>query len=333
MKNTKTFMVSGSLMAVVAFGGACLAAEVGVDRQAVENNALRGGGTALQGVGRENSSSAKSATSDTGTQRIVMKKNAILEWDGGVGFSYYYRSNPLNTNGDLAKNVRSGVFEVSAYGTVSGGNYELFGGVYTPRAGYSLQNISLTERSLKFANYLSQRVFVSNELRFDNLFSITPTLEVSNITSTEFGTEDYKEFFPSVTFAKILPIDDVSSLRLAYTTGYRFSSVDSLGGTVPGLTANRLDNWTNSFSGVYARELPLGFLWQGFVDVSNRLFGNGQNRDRSDWLKTVGGSLSYTWRFLRVAGFLTYSQRSSTDVINDYNNLDVGLSSSVFVNF
>jgi hypothetical protein len=321
-----------AFVAAMAFGSASRAADAGTDRQALENNALRGGASPLQGGGRESGNST-SAASDTGTQRLVMKKNAILEWDGGAGFSYYYRSNPLNTNGDLAKKVRSGVFEISAYGTVSVGNYELFGGVYTPRAGYSLQNINLTERSLKFANYLSQRLFTSHELRFDNLFSVTPTLEFSNIIGTQFGTEDYQEFFPSVTFAKVLPVDDVSSVRLAYTTGYRFSSVDSLGGTVPGLTANRLDNWTNSFSGVYVRELPLGFVWQGFVDVSNRLFVNGQNRDRSDWLKTVGGSLSYAWKYLRLSGFMTYSQRSSTDVVNDYKNLDIGLSSSVFVSF
>ena len=128
-------------------------------------------------------------------------------------------------------------------------------------------------------------------------------------------------------------IDDVSSVRVAYSTGYRFSSVDSLGGAVPGLTANRLDNWTNSFSGVYVRELPLGLVWQGFVDVSNRLFGNGQNSDRSDWLKTVGGSLSYSWKHLRVSGFMTYSQRSSTDALNDYKNLDIGLNSTVFMTF
>jgi hypothetical protein len=282
---------------------------------------------------RQGEGSRSAAYSDTGLQRVVNKKENAFAVDAGASTGYMYRSNVLSTNGMLAKAVKSGVMEVNGFASASLGNYEFLGGVYTPRVGYNISQITHSKKVLSFADYLSNRVSFAGDLKFESGWSVTPALDYSNIVSSKFHTEDYNEWYPNLTVGKVWGIDDKTMVRASASTGYHFSTVDSLGGTVPGLTANRLDNWTNSVGLSLYRTLFYGIVWQGYGELSNRGFSNGQNVGRTDLMKTIGESLTYNWRFLRFSTYLNFSNRHSSDYTNDYKNLDAGASVSAVVNF
>lgn len=323
-----------ALLAPLGVVGA--AAQSPVDRQ-----------SALEGVATRNtapmalpSSKEKEAvtpgsadTSDAGLQRVVTKKERAVEFDAGTTFSYLYRSNPLSVNGAIGKVVKSGVADIGAFVSASFGNYEILNGVYTPRIGGGISEVSLTNRQLNFIDYRTQRVFFQGDLKYSNGWTVSPSLEYSSITSSQFRTEDYKEWFPSLSLAKIWGIDDKSLLRAAFSTGHRFSEVDSLGGNVPGVTAHRLDNWSNSLSLAYYRDLFFGITGQVYGELANRSYYNGQNRGRNDLSKTIGSSLAYNWRILRFSLFWNYTQRESSLQINEYRNLDAGASVSAAFKF
>jgi hypothetical protein len=281
--------------------------------------------------GRKTVSTAATETSDAGLQRVVTEKERAVEFDAGTTFSYLYRSNPLSTNGVIGKAIKSGVAEIGTFVSASLGNYEILNGVYTPRVGGGMSEVSLTRRELDFADYRTQRVFLQGDLKYSSGWTLSSSLEYSSITSPKFNTEDYKEWFPSFSVAKSWVIDEKSLLRASVSSGYRFTEVDSLGGSVPGVTANRLDNWSNGLAVAYYRELFLGITGQVFGELSNRSYSNGQNRNRNDLTKTVGSSLAYNWRILRFLLFWNYTDRDSNLEINQYHNLDFG--ASVTANF
>jgi hypothetical protein len=83
----------------------------------------------------------------------------------------------------------------------------------------------------------------------------------------------------------------------------------------------------------YYRSLFFGVVWQAYGELSNRKYSGGLNDGRTDLMKTVGGSLNYNWKFLRFATFLNFSNRHSSDYVNDYKNLDAGATISAVVNF
>jgi hypothetical protein len=285
------------------------------------------------GTNGSGAQSEGSETSDAGLQRVVTKKERAVEFDAGTTFSYLYRSNPLSTNGALSKAVKSGVADIGTFVSASLGNYEILNGVFTPRIGGGISEVSLTKRVLDFVDYRTQRVFLQGDLKYANGWTFSSSLEYSSITSSKFNTEDYKEWFPSLTVAKSWAIDNKSLLRASVSSGHRFTEVDSLGGSVPGVTAHRLDNWSNSFNVAYYRELFFGITGQVFGELSNRSYYNGQNSDRNDLSKTVGSSLSYNWRVLRFLLFWNYTQRESTLQINEYRNLDAGASVTAALRF
>jgi len=274
---------------------------------------------------------AGGSQSESGTQRVVVKKESPLSFESGLNLNVFYRTNPLMVDGGLSK-FKTKAYEISAFGSVSVGNHEVLGGVFTPRVGYSVQNLSLSNAKLDFAEYYTQRVIIAGDLQYDNLMSVTTSLESASITGTKYKTEDYRELYPNLTIAKMFLLDERSSFRAAYNFGYRFT-----GGVIagPSLQVNRFNNWNNSVSLAYTRQLPLGLVGQGFAEVANRAFtvSSGTNDGRTDWMRTVGGSLSYTWKMLRAAAYATYSDRKSNDGLSDFTNLDIGFNLGATVGF
>lgn len=284
-------------------------------------------GTATGSVGPSNASGEDDANyNDTGLQRVVNKKENAFSVDAGASTSYMYRSNPLSTNGAIARAVKSGVIDFSGYASVSLGSYDFWDGVFAPRVGYNFSSIMHSRKELRFADYMTNRFSLTGDLRFENGWFVSPALEQSHILSTEFRTEDYSEWYPNLSIGKLWSIDGNSTLRATATTGYHFSHVDDLGGGIPGVTEDRLDNWTNSINLTYSRILFLGVVLQTYADVSLRSFDKGQNSGRSDVVKTVGGALNYNWRFLRFSTYVNLTSRDSSDELNKYENFDIGAS-------
>lgn len=271
--------------------------------------------------------------SDTGLQRVVNKKENAFSVDAGASTSYMYRSNALSTNGAIARAAKSGVVDFSGFASVSLGSYDFLNGVYVPRVSYNFSSIVHSRRELSFADYLTNRFSIAGDLRFENGWSVSPSLDQTHIISSEFNTEDYSEWYPNLSIAKLWGIGASSSLRVAATTGYRFSKVDALGGTIPGVTGDRLNNWTNSINLTYYRNLFLGIVLQTYVDLSYRSFDKGQNSGRSDLVKTLGGALNYNWKFLRFATYMNFTDRDSSDDLNRYENFDIGATVGASFNF
>ena len=304
------------------------------DRQsAIESQATRITAPTIEDKLKTDASSSGSTSSDVGLQRVVSKKESNFSVDAGSSFNYMYRSNPLSTNGKLSAFVKSGVYEATAFASFGYDNYEAFNGVFTPRVGFSISSVRHTQSQLDFADYRTQKVYLQGDLSYESGWSIAPLLECSNIVSSKYGTEDYKEFYPSITLGKTWEIDKKSVLRTYCTTGYHFSEVDDLGGTVPSVTANRLDNWTNNIGASYYRNLMFNVQGQVYAELSDRNFANGQNRARTDITETVGSALSYTWKVLRASVFANYTNRSSNEIINEYKNYDIGANVSVVFRF
>jgi len=330
MKQFNTFALVGSVAVLLASQASAQSASD--RRSAIESQATRIGGPAQQ-VGPGQEAVATETGSEAGLQRLISKKTSPFSFEAGSTYSYFYRSNPLSTNGAIAKAVKSGVSDLSGFATVSYDNYEMFGGVFTPTAGFNISTVMHSKKDLEFADYVNQRISLLGDLRFSDGWAVTPSLEASNIVSSQFGTEDYKEFYPNLSLSKTWGIGANSAVRAVYQTGYHFSEVDDLGGGIPGVTSDRLDNWTNSVGVNYYRNLLPNLLGQVYGELSNRSYSKGQNDGRNDFSTTVGCSVGYTWKWVRSSVYANYSNRLSDDSVNEYKNLDAGVSVSVLLKF
>lgn len=330
MKPLNTFALAGSVAVLLASQGN--AQTVSDRRSAIESQVSRTGGPAQQ-VGPGQVAERTETGSEAGLQRLISKKTGPFSFEAGSNYSYFYRSNPLSTNGAIAKAVKSGVSDLSGFVTASYDNYEMLGGVFTPTAGYNISSVMHSKKELEFADYLNQKIFLLGDLRFSEGWAVTPSLEISNIISSKFKTEDYKEFYPNVTLSKTWGIGASSAVRAGYQTGYHFSEVDDLGGGIPGITADRLDHWFNSMGVNYYRNFTPNLLGQVYGEVSNRSYSNGQNSGRSDLATVVGCSMGYTWKCVRPSVYANFTNRRSDDSVNEYKNVDAGVSLSVNLKF
>jgi len=335
MKNnriTKILVLLASLASVTVF-----AQTTSATRESATQGAVKGMGPESAKQQAKVGAKGSTSTSDAGVQQVVKKAD---KFSGNVGasFSYFYRDNALSTNSTLAKYLKSGIMNISGFGSASYGNYEVLDGVFTPYAGVGASKLSHTESKLEDFDYMSQKFYVMGDWKYADGWAINPSLEYTRIESVEFNTEDYKEWYPNVSVGKSWNIDEVSIFRAYVNTGYHFSNVEAYAGTQA--TSDRLDNWTNTLSLNYYRSLWMGIMGHAYSDFGWKSYSNGQNSKRDDFDKTVGGSLAYTWwDFLRLSVFATYIDRSSSDKtsaaakVNEYDNVDTGVNLSAFYKF
>jgi hypothetical protein len=281
---------------------------------------------------------ANVASSDVGLQQLVEEKETGIRVETGVSTSYMYRSNPLSTNGELATHIKSPVVDATGFIALSLGAHDFLGGVFVPRIGLSYYALEHGKTELRLADFTSTKVSLLGDLKYPGGWSVTPGVEYSNIISSQNNTEDYAEYYPNLSVSKVWSIDNKSAVRAAFNTGYHFSKVDELGVANLGGTKDRLDNWTNSLGLAYSRYLLTGLQFLGFGELSSKRYSNGSNANRSDLVRSIGSSLTYSlienkWLSWRVSIFGNYVNRQSSDETYKYKNLDLGASTGVSLSF
>jgi len=314
-------------------------AEGAADRKAVvETQSSRLSELLRDGTQKSGIEASGGASSDVGLQQLVDEKETGIGVEAGVSTSYLFRSNPLSTNGEMSTHIKSPVVDATGFVSLSLGAYDVWGGVFVPRLGLSYYVLEHTKSILRFADFSSTKVSFLGDLKYSSGWTITPGIEYSNIVNSKADTEDYREYYPNITVSKVWSLDSKSALRALINTGYHFSNVDDLGGTLPEVTEDRLNNWPVSVGVAYSRSLFAGLQFIGYGEISRKSFSNGTNQDRCDWSRSVGSSLSYAlisrkWFTWRISVFGNYINRASNDVSYKYTNYDVGASTGVSVNF
>jgi len=285
---------------------------------------------------------ASVASSDVGLQQLVEERETGIAVETGVTTSYMYRSNPLSTNGELATHIKSPVVDATGFVALSLGAHDFLGGVFIPRIALSYYALEHAKTELRLADFTSTRVSLLGDLKYPNGWSVSPSIEYSNIIGSLWDTEDYREYYPNLAISKVWSLDNKSALRAVFNTGYHLSRVEELGAAIgvpiPGGTSDRLDNWTNSLGLAYSRYLFTGLQFVGFGEIASKRYSNGSNQNRSDWTRSIGSSLTYAlierkWISWRISIFGNYISRDSSNVDYKYSNLDLGASTGVSLSF
>ena len=331
--STLVLALGATLITSVAFGQGASDRKSAVESQASRLSELFRDGTQQKGGGV-----ADVVSSDVGLQQLVEERETGIAVDAGATTTYMYRSNPLSTNGEFAKHVKSPLVDATGFVSLSLGGHDFLGGVFIPRIGLSYYELEHGKTELRVADFNSTKVSLLGDLKYPNGWSITPSIEYSNIISSLMDTEDYREYYPNVAVSKVWSLDNKSAIRAIFNTGYHFSRVEELGAAIPGGTKDRLDNWTNSLGLAYSRYLLSRLQFIGYGDISPKLYGNGSNKSRVDWARSIGSSLTYTvigrkWVSWRLSIFGNYVNRQSSNVVYKYTNLDLGVSTGVSLSF
>jgi len=336
-------MKSHSSTQVLAFGATLITSVVfgqgAADRKsAVESQSSRFSEMLRDGTQKTASVGAGVASSDVGLQQLVEEKETGITVETGVNTSYMYRSNPLSTNGELATHIKSAVVDATGFVALSLGAPDFLGGVFIPRIALSYYTLEHAKTQLRLADFTSTKVSLLGDLKYPNGWSITPSIEYSNIISSQRETEDYREYYPSLALSKVWSLDNKSAIRAMFNTGYHLSRVDELGAANLGGTEDRLDNWTNSLGLAYSRYLLTRLQLVGYAEIASKRYSNGSNQNRSDWARSIGSSLTYAvierkWVSWRVSIFGNYINRDSSNVDYKYTNLDLGASTGVSLSF
>jgi len=261
---------------------------------------------------------------DLGIQQVVEQKKR--EWQAyfGANTSYFYRSNALSVNEPIGTAEPSKVFSLTGYVGMHGRHYTFGKGVLTPYVGFSVTDIQHMNDLLEWADYRSENAYALVDYATPQDWTLTPALDFSRTLSTETGNEDYKAWSPSLSFSQNLRTQRISGLfNIKLKTAWHMTEIDTLG--VPGRTSDQLDNWQTRATLTYSRSIR-HVLFRGFGDLDYKDYRKGQNSEREDISRTLGGSLSYRVGLFKISGYTSYVWRDSNDAIDEYENWDVGVS-------
>ena len=269
--------------------------------------------------------------SDTGVQQVVERKKSKFGGFVGASFSYFYRDNALSVNEPIGDIISSDVITLSGYGAFSYGPFKFMNGIITPYAGFAQTAFRHQEDEVDFADYDNQRVYLLGEWKNRNGWKILPKFDYNRNISEEDDSEEYKAFAPSIEVEKSFPIDNQSKFMASLKTAYNYTEIDDFG--VTGRTDDQLDNWSNSVSVNYYRQMLDVFVLNGYGLLIHKNYDKGQNSSREDFLKIIGGSVSYSYNIFRASLFSTYTERDSDDDLNEFDNWDAGLNLSATYTF
>lgn len=271
---------------------------------------------------------AGSAT-DAGAQRpVVLSKSGISSFFG-YDTKYFYRSNPLATDGP-AKQQATGMWTNTFFSGAGLGVFDLTDSVVTPYIGASWTTNEYVKSDLEVFNYNSTNAYALLLFQFGNGWAARAGTSYANDRSADKDTEDYKEFFPSASIMRSFSINDTTSSTVDFSFGKHIAESFFLNVTDnKGNKSNKkeLSNYETSASFSLSHQLG-DFLLTPKYRLSYKSYDEGLNVDREDITHDLGLKLDYlVTDSFKASLFYSYSTRSTdgTEVSYDYKSYDGGI--------
>jgi len=279
-----------------------------------------------------NSKSSAESPSDTGAQRpVIVKKKGISSYFG-YDTKYFYRSNPLATPGKL-KEQATGMWTNTFYGGAGLGVYDMTDYVLTPYIGGSWTLNDYVESGLDTFNYNSTGAYALLLSQFSNGWSARVGISYANDRSSEFDTEDFKEFYPNLGIMKAYSINENLSSVFDASIGRHNAETFSLG--IAGTSEKELSN--TEIAASYA----LTYKWENLFitpkyKISFKDYDKGINNGRTDTTHDLSLKADYhLGESLKLSAFYTYSNRDADDaqLPSDYESYDAGIGLGINARF
>lgn len=281
-------------------------------------------------VGKKNGNGNKvSSKNDAGAQRpVILSKHGISSYFG-YDTKYFYRSNPLATDGP-AKQQATGMWTNTFYGGAGLGVFDYTDTVVTPYLGGSWTINEYIKSPLDGFNYNSTNAYALLLFQFGNGWALRAGSSYANDRSANYETEDYKEFFPSATLMKTFSIYNDTTASVDFSFGKHIAEAAFLNVTDnKGNKSNKkeLSNYETAASFSLAYNYG-DFLLTPKYRLSFKSYDEGLNVDRQDLSHDVELKVDYpVTDYFKASLFYSYSTRSTdgTQVSYDYKSYDAGL--------
>jgi hypothetical protein len=271
----------------------------------------------------------KTASKDSGAQRpVILSKTGISSFFG-YDSKYFYRSNPLATDGP-AKQQATGMWTNTFYSGAGLGVFDLTDSVVTPYIGASWTINEYVKSDLESFNYNSTNAYALLLFQLGNGWAFRVGSSYANDRSANFDTEDYKEFFPSIAAMRTFSVSDEISATFDLSFGKHIAEsfvmdvTDSKGNQSDKMELSNFDT-SASISLVY-------YFGDALITpkyrISFKSYDKGLNKNREDFSHDLGVKLDYPiTEAFKASLFYSYSTRSSdgTDISYDYKSYDAGL--------
>lgn len=281
------------------------------------------------GSNEAKSSNYGGSSTDAGAQRpVVLSKTGISSFFG-YDTKYFYRSNPLATDGP-AKQQATGMWTNTFFSGAGLGVFDLTDSVVTPYIGASWTTNEYVKSDLDVFNYNSTNAYALLLFQFGNGWAARAGSSYANDRSANKDTEDYKEFFPSVSVMRTFSINDTTSSTIDLSFGKHLAESFFLNVTDnKGNNSNEkeLSNYETAASFSLSHQLG-DFLLLPKYRLSYKSYDQGLNVDREDISHDLGLKIDYlVTDSVKASLFYSYSTRSTdgTEVSYDYKSYDGGI--------
>jgi hypothetical protein len=274
------------------------------------------------------SGTSSASASDAGAQRPVILKNNGISAYFGYDTKYFYRSNPLATDGKL-KQQATGMWTNTFYAGSGLGVFDYADSVVTPYIGASWTSNEYVESEIDSFNYNSTGAYALLLFQYGNGWSARAGVSYANDRSADNDTEDYKEFHPNIGVMKSYTINDSATAIFDATIGRHLSESFVIAGLTDGAKTASEKELSNT---EYALSYAVNYSWNNVTitpkyRISLKDYDKGLNDGRSDLSHDLSLKAAYpiTDSF-KLSLFYSYSTRSSdgTSVSYDYKSFDAG---------
>lgn len=279
---------------------------------------------------KDKNSAGSTSSSDAGAQRPVILKDKGISAYFGYDTKYFYRSNPLATDGKL-KQQATGMWTNTFYAGTGLGVFDYSDTVVTPYIGGSWTSNEYVESEIDSFNYNSTGAYALLLFQYGNGWSARVGVSYANDRSADFDTEDYKEFQPNIGVMKSYTISDSATAIFDATVGRHLAesfAIEGLKDEAKNLTSDEKELSNTEYALSYA----VNYSWNNFnitpkYRISYKDYDKGLNDGRSDLSHDLSLKADYpiTDSF-KLSMFYSYSTRSSdgTTISYDYKSFDTG---------
>ena len=285
----------------------------------------------LNASSKDSKSDQSFSKSDSGAQRPVSLKNKGISTYFGYDSKYFYRSNPLAT--DSSSKQPTGMWTNTFYAGSGLGVYDMDSAVITPYIGASWTINDYAEGDLGQFNYNSTNAYALLLAQYGNGWSARVGFSYAMDRSTEFDTEDYRDYSPNIGVMKAYSLS-------SDTTGIfdaSISSHDTVTFVIPGMNPGKLDNIE------YAASYGLNHSYGDFIispkyKLSYKTYGTGGNDGRDDLTHILSLKIDYpvseSFKLSAFTGFTSRDSSGGRDNVNyDYESYDAGASLGLTARF
>tara|TARA_B100002019_G_scaffold32471_1_gene26395 strand:+ start:2784 stop:3782 length:999 start_codon:yes stop_codon:yes gene_type:complete len=277
---------------------------------------------------KSSTSSSSSNPSDSGAQRPVILRESGISAYFGYDTKYFYRSNPLATDGKL-KQQATGMWTNTFYAGAGLGVFDYSDSVVTPYIGGSWTSNEYVESEIDSFNYNSTGAYALLLFQYGNGWSARAGISYANDRSADNDTEDYKEFQPNLGVMKSYTINDSATAIFDATIGRHLAESFVIAGlTDGGKTASEKELSNTEYALSYTVNYSFNdILISPKYRISYKDYDKGLNDGRSDLSHDISLKAAYpiTDSF-KLSVFYSYSTRSSdgTTISYDYKSYDTG---------